>query len=392
MNHSGNTAIGLVAQWRLARNLFPIYLELTRHAHECPPPPCSSFESDDRPESLQAIRQWFEAVDASLSPARFRTVLQAANAMHSDTMLHAIAQHFLARRDPVAPAREKLDFVLLRYFSVCSPPSFHARTVSRRNVADVLQPLVGDCPDGPAAAQPRLDQLLVRIAGCRTLDQFTALLKEAAGWEAGLQAHYFDPPVLVGLTHFHYLLHLAAVAAVDTTLSQMVKHLEGLRAKGVEHLDCSIAGMSEKEAVSGLIEKWKSWMVPQDVEFWLDELAAMLSGVEKAIAAAAGAPSDARVDTILAEMGRLRALAETMSAQLASLTQRLQRLEAKMELTSPWAPSAEAAAAAKFRSPLTPPPVLTRPEVFKTGRAVDAPPDVSSKAPESIPSKISKIR
>ena len=145
--------------------------------------------------------------------------------------------------------------------------------------------------------------------------------------------------------------------------------MEGVRSRGTEYLDCTAAGMSARESVAALIQKWKSWVVPHDIEFWLDELAPMLLGVEHALGSAAGTAVDSRVETLLGEMGRLRALLETMTAQLAALTQRLQRLEARVELSTPWTPSSEASAAAKFRSPINPPPVLTRPEVFKTGRS-----------------------
>lgn len=368
MNNAG-TPISVVAQWRLARNLFPIYAELTRNSQYCPPPPCSTFESDDRPESLQAIRQWFDAVDGSLSPARFRAALQAANALNSDSTLHAIAQHFLARRDASAESREKLDFLLVRYFSVCSPPSFHSRTLSRRNVADVLQPLLGDCAEPHPEWLAPLDAFLQKLDACPPLAALLTLLKEVAAWKASLGERYFQPIAAIELTHLHYMLHLVTVEAVDNALAQLVKQMEGVRSRGTEYLDCTAAGMSARESVAALIQKWKSWVVPHDIEFWLDELAPMLLGVEHALASAAGTAVDSRVETLLGEMGRLRALLETMTAQLAALTQRLQRLEARVELSTPWTPSSEASAAAKFRSPINPPPVLTRPEVFKTGRS-----------------------
>ena len=384
MNNAG-TPISVVAQWRLARNLFPIYSELTRNSQYCPPPPCSTFESDDRPESLQAIRQWFEAVDTSLSPARFRAALQAANALNNDSTLHAIAQHFLARRNPSPEAREKLDFLLVRYFSVCSPPSFHSRTLSRRAVGEVLQPLVGDCAEPHPAWLAPLDSFLEKLE--RPMAQLPALLTEVAAWKASLGERYFQPIAAVELTHFHYLLHLVTVEAVDNALSHLVKEMEAARSRGTEYLDCTGAGMSARESLAALIEKWKSWVVPQDVEFWLDELAAMLLGVEKALGSAAEVAADSRVEMLLGEVGRMRALAETMTAQLSALTQRLQRLEARVELNTPWTPSAEATAAAKFRSPMNPPPVLTRPEVFASGRSVDSPPNDTAVKPPLPPVK-----
>ena len=345
-------SVTMVAQWRIARNLFPIYAELVRQSGQCPPP-VSSFGADDRPESLDAVRAWFDAVDASCSAVQFRTRVEAVVGVN-DTAWHAIALHFLAVRRSDPESRKKLAFVLTRYFAICAPPSFQSKGASRRHVADVLQPLIGDCLDLPLTAPTPADEFLRRLEHCRGIADLAAIFSDVAGCDQFFREPYLTPAALTQATHLHYLLHLVAVEIVQAHALQVQARLRALRERGIEALECA----GEKKPVDGLIAFWSTWKPPIDVEYRLEEISHALLGLDKALGVAqdVGGP-DPRVD---AELVALRALAEKLGSQLIAVTQRLQRLESMVDLQGAWTPSAETIAATnKFR--VTPPPIFSQP-------------------------------
>jgi hypothetical protein len=348
-------SVSIVAEWRIARNLFPIYSELVRQSGQCPPP-VNSFGADDRPESLDAVRGWFDAVDASCPAAQFRAQVEAVVG-GNDTAWHAIALHFLCVRRSDSETRKKLAFVLTRYFAICAPPSFRAKSATRRHVADVLQPLIGECADSALASPTPADELLRRLANCHGMADLTAIFLDFNNCDQFFCEPYLAPAALVQATHLHYLLHLVALEIVQAQTARVLTGLNQLRERGIETLDRHTAEGSEKKPIEGLLAFWTKWNPPADIEYQLEELSDALLGLDKDLAAAqAGAP-DPRVD---AELASLRAVAEKLASQLSQVTQRLQRLESMVDLQGAWKPSTETMAATnKFR--VTPPPVLSQP-------------------------------
>jgi hypothetical protein len=345
-------SVSMVAQWRIARNLFPIYAELVRQSGQCPPP-VSSFGADDRPESLDAVRDWFDAVDATCPAAQFRARVDTVVGVN-DTAWHAIALHLLAVRRSDPETRKKLAFVLTRYFAICSPPSFLSKSVSRRNVADVLQPLIGDCAEPAFTSPTPADELLHRLEACRGMADLAAVFSDFTDCDQFFCEPYLAPAALAQATQLHYLFHVVAVEMVQAQTLNILTRLKALREHGVESVECHTG---EKKAVRDLIEFWSKWNVPADVEYRLEEVSNALLGLDKALTATQGGSPDPRID---GELASLRALAEKLNSQLSSVTQRLQRLESMVDLQGAWTPSAETIAAAnKFR--VTPPPVFSQP-------------------------------
>ena len=86
-------------------------------------------------------------------------------------------------------------------------------------------------------------------------------------------------------------------------------------------LDCRAAGMTDREPVDGLILTWKG-LGEADVEYRIHEIAPALLGMEQVLAdRTSSSPQMAQ------ELASLRSMAEKLSAQLAALGQRVQRLE-----------------------------------------------------------------
>jgi len=348
----GRMSVSMVAEWRVARNLFPIYTELVRQSGQCPPP-FSSFGSDDRPESLQAVRQWFAAVDASFTSAEFRERIEAIVGLN-ETAWHTVALHFLGQQNNDHESRNRLAYILVRYFATSCPPSFRAKSVTYQHVAEVMQPLIGNHSESSAAASTSADDLLRKIEACRSLEDLLIIATDLDRWEGSLGSDYFAPLGLVRATHLRYLFHLNCVETVQAGITEITQRLQAIRERGIEFFDCRGAGLGEKVAIDGLLATWTQRVIPADVEYRLKELVPELVAWDKVLGSPQRNASDPRVE---AEISSLRDLAERLVTQLSSITQRIQRLESIIDLQSDWKPSAETMAATnRFR--ITAPPPL----------------------------------
>ena len=311
--------ISQVARWRMARNLIAVYSDIAQRSGVSSPP-STSFSADDRPEALDAIDQWFDSVDGALSAANFRAALASIAAGNGESALYAVAQHFIAKRRSDAETRNKFEFVLVQYFIISSPPSFHSRTISSRDVAEVLHPLVGNVGAAPASVA-EMGQLANRLQNCTSIADLYEIATALDACKRALGAEYYDPAALVHITHVQYLFRLAARNTVRVALEELLRQLDDLRNRGVRMLDCRAAGMTDREPVDGLILSWKG-VGEVDLEYRIHELAPALLAMEKILADRSG-PSPQMAQ----ELASLRSMAEKLSAQLAAISQRVQRLE-----------------------------------------------------------------
>lgn len=337
-----------VAQWRLARNLFPVYAELASRSAGVCPPPFSSFGADDRPESLDAVKNWFDAVDNTLSPADFRASMAAIIASNGESALYTVAQHLLASRRSDAASRSKLEFVLVQYFLVCSPPSFHTRSATCADISAVLQPVWPRLPAAGATSVASADDggdstsdsllilsgLAARLQNCSTLSELYEIAGTLETCKQQMGDAYYEPAALAHITHAQFLLKLGARDVARTSVTDVTSKIEQLRQRGVTTLDCRAAGLTDREVLTVLVAKWKG-LNDSDIEYRLDEIAPVLLAVEKTLgdqtsSAACTTTDVGRVGQLESDLASLRSLADRLSTQLAAITQRVQRLEASM--------------------------------------------------------------
>lgn len=351
--------ISQVARWRLARNLISVYTEIARRSG-VPAPPSGSFGADDRPESLDAAEKWFDSVDDSLTATRFRSALAAIIGGNGESALYAVAQHLISKRRLDEESRRKIEFVLVQYFLVCSPPSFHSKTVSVREVAEVLQPLTNASGSTVSAYLTNLEQLAARLQSCATVREIYEIATSLEQCKQAMGNEYYEPDALVLITHAQHLLRLAAREVMRTAVPELVRQLEELRARGIMTLDCRAAGSSEQEPVDAMILTWKG-VSEADIDYRIDEFAPALLGMEKVLTDRSGSNPQFN-----AELASLRAMAEKLSTQLAAISQRVQRLEILVPTTAP-TPVADAP---KWRpSPLPATPAPTMPIAMRTAAA-----------------------
>lgn len=369
--------ISQVARWRLARNLVAVYAEIARRSGVSSPP--STSFADDRLESLDAMDQWFDSVDDSLSATRFRSALGAMLGSNGESALYAVAQHLMSKRRPDEESRKKIEFVLVQYFLISSPPSFHTKTVTSRDVAEVLQQLLATGGGAALEYLAEIEQLTARLQNCTTVRDLYEIATALETCKQAMGNDYYEPDALAHITHSQHLLRLAAREIARTAVPEVVRQMEELRARGVTTLDCRAVGSSEHEPIDGLILTWKG-LGETDIEYRVHEFAPALLGLEKALADRS--PNNPQLG---AEIASLRSMAERLSAQLAAISQRVQRLEILIPApgsTAPLDPS-------KWRpAPLPPSPASTMPIAIRTAPALSPEPAPARAVAEIRPAAV----
>src|ERR1700739_5167421 len=81
--------------WRVARRLYPIYIELDRTFELGASAGADLEQSGDRaePAAVQRIRNWFQLVDAQVQVWQLRQLLQSTNLQNEENLRDLISRH-----------------------------------------------------------------------------------------------------------------------------------------------------------------------------------------------------------------------------------------------------------------------------------------------------------
>src|SRR5580700_3249764 len=134
----------LAAEWREARLLYPLYAALAREfVIELPAHSDLEAAVDAPPqESIEQARQLFADLDGRIQVHQLRQFLQTTT-VSSDEALRTLLVHHLRRREQTDSDRDKIDFLLVQFFSHCAPSRLEDTDVDLAYVAQTLEPVLG---------------------------------------------------------------------------------------------------------------------------------------------------------------------------------------------------------------------------------------------------------
>ncbi len=260
----------LAAQWTSARRLYPIYFELAREfAIEIKA--CPDLEAGiDTPgkEAVEQANQWLEQLDNSIQVHQLRQFLQT-NSLVTQEGLVTLLQHFLAKSSRNIVVRDKVDFLLVQYFSQVTPTGTNDAEVDLAFVAQTMEPIVGHVEPKPPVWLNALDRVIESARKCRSLDELLhGGILEQGRKAKGLAGELFYLPVaLVAFTRFGYLMRRAFFRLMLGDLNTILDGLNELEDKGVETIDCRRAQFSAQEPISRLRMICQSWKVMFQAEY-----------------------------------------------------------------------------------------------------------------------------
>jgi hypothetical protein len=255
----------LASQWKEARLVYPLYAAFASHFDlsplpyppgELPParPTRSVFDSD---------LKWLDVVDEKILAYQMRQIpSEILNA--SEESLRALIHRQLRKVNKSDADRDKIDLLLVQYFVLCASADLVHNEVTLRDVARLLQPVLGDADVIPLDWCEPLEQILEKIRNCTSLRDMLEeglveqgrMLKESAGHL------FYDPAALVAFCRFNFLVRRGFIRVLHADLGAMQQAIASLETKGVKTVDCRSAGFSAAETTAKLRHFCENWRQP----------------------------------------------------------------------------------------------------------------------------------
>lgn len=260
-----NGPADLASQWKEARLVYPLYAAFAAHFDlsplpyppgELPParPTRSVFDSD---------LKWLDAVDEKILAYQMRQIpSEILNA--SEESLRALIHRQLRKVNKSDTDRDKIDLLLVQYFVLCASADLVHNEVTLRDVARLLQPVLGEADVIPLEWCEPLEQILEKIRNCTSLSDMLEeglveqgrMLKDSAGHL------FYDPAALVAFCRFNFLVRRGFIRILHADLGAMRQAIASLEAKGVKTVDCRSAGFSAAETTAKLRHFCENWRQP----------------------------------------------------------------------------------------------------------------------------------
>ena len=267
---TASTSPDLAAHWNSARRLYPIYSELARE-FALDLKPCGELESGVEAPGKEAVEQashWLEQMDNSIQVHQLRQFLQTNTQVNSAGLI-ALLQHFLGKPEKTDIIRDKIDFLLVQYFSQIAPTGVDDSEVDLAYVAQAMQPIVSQVDLKPPVWLNALDRVLESARRCKSLDELLhgGILEQGRKAKGQAGELFYLPIALVAFTRFGYLMRRTFFRLMLGDLNLILDGLTELEGKGVKTIDCRRAQFSAQEPIVRLRVICQSWKVMFQAEY-----------------------------------------------------------------------------------------------------------------------------
>jgi len=262
MNTSAVPTTEVAAQWRQARQLYPLYKSLVEQ-FGIEVPACSVLEN--APEqadasSLSQVRPWFDDVDNRTEVHQLRHFLQTSPLANEET-LRLLACRVLQRDNKKDAERDKLDFLLVQYFAHCVPTGLEDGDIDLEYVAEIMEPVLGSVTIEKLDWLEPLHQVLVEAQACHSLSEWLekGLLERGRQIKLGAGDKYFNATAMVAFIRFNFLVRRSFFRLMHTDLEFIQRGLQELEKRGATTVDCRVAQLAEDEPIFTLRQICQSW-------------------------------------------------------------------------------------------------------------------------------------
>jgi hypothetical protein len=319
---SAASAPDLAAVWSSARRLHPIYAEMARE-FVIDLPGCADLEAHvDTPgrESVEQAQLWLNQMDDKIQVHQLRQFLQTSSLVDPDGLV-ALLQHFLAKTPHSDSVRDKIDFLLVQYFSQGAPSDLDDSSADLAYVAQTLEPVLGKVDLKTPVWLNALDRVLDSSRRCRSLDELLHGGVLEQGRKAKTQAGdlFYLPVALVAFTRFGYLMRRTFFSLMLADLNNILDGLTELEEKDVATIDCRRAQFSAQEPIIRLRMICQSWKVMFQAEYSSGQPLRMLVDLRASVDAALGRGSAAKGAGPASATATPRAMAAAAAAGAGAL-------------------------------------------------------------------------
>jgi len=270
------------------RALSPIYSALVRE-FVIETAPCPIKDSDDEgfvisPESVGNAAAWFEQIDAKIQVHQLRQFLQTTPLANEAVLRHLLLHH-LQKTAKSAIDRDKTDFLLVQYFSLCAPSGLEDADVDLDYVAQVLEPVLGPQPSELPSWLSSLETITQSAARCRRLSELlhSGVLEQGRKLKTQNAARYFEPAAMVAFARFSFMIRRIFFRLMQGDLNAIHDGLRELERRGVSNIDCRRAQFSAEEPIGRLRMICQSWKVMFHAEYSSGQPLRMLVDLRAAV-------------------------------------------------------------------------------------------------------------
>ncbi len=296
------------AQWRGARQIYPVYAELMRQ-FGLGLEPCRDLENPAdhfEPEVLERVGTWFDEMDQSVQVHELRQFLHSS-ALATEQNLQWLIERHLGKPAHTDSDRDKVDFLLVQYYAHCVSPELNERESVFAGVAEVLKPVLGEV-SGPAPDELRPLELALQVLGwCRSLGDMleNGALAHGRRIKSSIGEKYFESAALVEFVRFNFFLRRAFFRLLQSDLHAIRRALDELEKKGHSIVDCSPAGLAPEASLAALRQKCMDWKKPFLASYSsgrlpFEEIVAVRRAVELALTQPPLQPKPAVVEAVAA--------------------------------------------------------------------------------------------
>jgi hypothetical protein len=288
-----------LAQWKEACEVFPIYLALAKQLEVEIPFPQGKRNLPEKPsvELFSQVHQWLDTMDQRVLAHQLRHLLQMTTLNASETSLRALIQRHLRKPKKSNADRDKIDFLLVQYFALCAPAKIYHKQIELGDVAQVMQPVLGEVDPTPLAWCAPLEKMIEALRGFRSLREIlkTNFIEEGRKVKEIAGGMFYDPPALTAFIRFNFLLRRTLIELMHADLIAIRTGLSQLQTAGVRTIDCHHAGLLGGEPLSKVRKIADEWKQPFQKEYTertvsqaFENLLGLRSDVEQALEKAGG--------------------------------------------------------------------------------------------------------
>lgn len=291
-----------VMQWKEARAVFPIYLALAKQLSLDIPFSQAKRSLPEKPDLdlFNQVHAWLDSMDQKVMVHQLRHLLQMTTLNASETGLRALIQRHLRKSKKSSTDRDKIDFLLVQYFALCAPAKIYHKQIELADVAQVIQPILGDVDPAPLSWCAPLEKMIESLRSYRSLREIlkTNFIEEGRKVKEAAGGMFYDPAALLAFIRFNFLLRRTLIELMHADLIAIRGAVAQLQAAGVKAVDCHHAGLLAGEPLSKIQKIADEWKQPFQKEYTertvsqaFDQLLGLRADVEQAVEKAAVKPA-----------------------------------------------------------------------------------------------------
>lgn len=293
MTTTTKPVVEVAAYWRDARKLYTVYSSLLERFAVGMSPSRELESPIDRhePEAVQNVQRWFAQMDDRVHVHQLRQLLQTSR-LGTEDNLRVLVSHHLQKETKTDGDRDKVDFLLVQYLSSCAPPGFYERDVEFDEVAQVLEPILGEVGLHPPKWLEPLNESAKRLDGLNSLGELLneGILEQMRQLKTSAGEMYFGPTALVAIARVNFMVRKTFVRLIAADLQAIRTSLNELERRGISTVDCVRAGLGPQETLEALRHVCQEWKKPFRAAYTagqnFKELIEIRGAVEEALAPA----------------------------------------------------------------------------------------------------------